>query len=98
MTHVFFFFSGYGDHRDLPVLTHSFPTRRSSDLRPARLEGAARVLLGVVENAARRDGADPALRQLKRPDRPLVVDGHLALGVDDGAELDRKSTRLNSSH
>src|SRR3546814_13104209 len=27
-----FFFYGYGDHRDLHVLTHSFPTRRSSDL------------------------------------------------------------------
>src|SRR6056297_234368 len=32
-----FFFKGYGDHRDLHVLTHSFPTRRSSDLsRPRR--------------------------------------------------------------
>src|SRR3546814_14717915 len=29
---TFFFFLGYGDHRDLNVLTHSFPTRRSSDL------------------------------------------------------------------
>src|SRR3546814_9225183 len=27
-----FFFSGLGDHRVLHVLTHSFPTRRSSDL------------------------------------------------------------------
>src|SRR3546814_18854237 len=27
-----FFFYGYGDHLDLHVLTHSFPTRRSSDL------------------------------------------------------------------
>src|SRR3546814_11386094 len=27
-----FFFSGYCDHRDIHVLTHSFPTRRSSDL------------------------------------------------------------------
>src|SRR3546814_1912800 len=27
-----FFFEVYGDHRDLHVLTHSFPTRRSSDL------------------------------------------------------------------
>src|SRR3546814_11855608 len=27
-----FLFYGYGDHRDLHVLTHSFPTRRSSDL------------------------------------------------------------------
>src|SRR3546814_2394656 len=26
------FFKRYGDHRDLHVLTHSFPTRRSSDL------------------------------------------------------------------
>src|SRR3546814_1424314 len=29
----FFFFYGYGYHRDLHVLTHSFPTRRSSDLQ-----------------------------------------------------------------
>src|SRR3546814_18923405 len=27
-----FFFQGYDDHRYLHVLTHSFPTRRSSDL------------------------------------------------------------------
>src|SRR3546814_14574818 len=29
---LFFFFSEYGVHRDLHVLTHSFPTLRSSDL------------------------------------------------------------------
>src|SRR3546814_16697538 len=29
---LLFFFEWYGDHRDLHVLTHSFPTRRSSDL------------------------------------------------------------------
>src|SRR3546814_9279581 len=29
-----FFFYGYGAHRELHVLTHSFPTRRSSDLYP----------------------------------------------------------------
>src|SRR3546814_16464007 len=29
---VLFFFSCYGDHRERHVLTHSFPTRRSSDL------------------------------------------------------------------
>src|SRR3546814_19265959 len=28
----------YGDHRDLHVLTHSFPTRRASD-RPRRNQG-----------------------------------------------------------
>src|SRR3546814_10123613 len=29
---VLFFFECYGDHRDRHVLTHSFPTRHSSDL------------------------------------------------------------------
>src|SRR3546814_7270465 len=28
-----FFYIGYGDHRHLHVLTHSFPTRRASDLQ-----------------------------------------------------------------
>src|SRR3546814_17093574 len=31
----------YGDHRDLHVLTHSFPTRRSSDLRKMLVSAAA---------------------------------------------------------
>src|SRR3546814_14333007 len=30
---MIFFFYCYGDHRDLHGLTHSFPTRRSSDLQ-----------------------------------------------------------------
>src|SRR3546814_2991044 len=38
LPYLFFFYS-YGDHRDLHVLPHSFPTRRSSDLRQA--SGAA---------------------------------------------------------
>src|SRR6056297_1887014 len=37
---LFFFFYCYGAHRDLHVLTHSFPTRRSSDLKPAGFLGA----------------------------------------------------------
>src|SRR3546814_1635689 len=36
---MFFFVEGYGDHRDLHVLTHSFPTRRSSDLANERGPG-----------------------------------------------------------
>src|SRR3546814_12886442 len=31
------FVERYGDHRDLHVLTHSFPTRRSADLRGPRV-------------------------------------------------------------
>src|SRR3546814_6533610 len=30
---TYFFFKGYGDHRYLHLLTHSFPTRRSSEFR-----------------------------------------------------------------
>src|SRR3546814_6797441 len=42
-----FFFSRYVDHRDLHVLTHSFPTRRSSDLIAALARaGVAHVALG----------------------------------------------------
>src|SRR3546814_20629084 len=44
-----FFFSCYGCHLDLHVLTHSFPTRRSSDLERAahRFDvGAAQAVAG----------------------------------------------------
>src|SRR3546814_13226612 len=34
---MIFFVERYGDHRDLHVLTHSFPTRRSSDLLVAAI-------------------------------------------------------------
>src|SRR3546814_9325764 len=34
-----FFFNVYGDHRDLTVLTHSFPTLRSSDPGPYIVHG-----------------------------------------------------------
>src|SRR3546814_1519803 len=36
---LLFFFECYGYHRDLHVLTHSFPTRRSSDLAGAAQGG-----------------------------------------------------------
>src|SRR3546814_16550130 len=41
-----FFVYAYGDHRDLPVLTHSFPTRRSSDLSPFGLSGHHALITG----------------------------------------------------
>src|SRR3546814_17848021 len=48
MSLLVFFFYLYGDHRDLHVLTHSFPTRRSSELDallpfPRRAGGAVRA-------------------------------------------------------
>src|SRR3546814_10753825 len=40
---VVFFFYCSGDHRDLHVRTHSFPTRRSSDLTRRGLAAAGRA-------------------------------------------------------
>src|SRR3546814_16036497 len=43
---VIFFFYRYGDHRELHEQTHSFPTRRSSELTgPPDSAGAAMTLL-----------------------------------------------------
>src|SRR3546814_2604805 len=42
--HILCVFYRYGDHRYLHVLTHSFPTRRSSDLNDKRLAGGVAAL------------------------------------------------------
>src|SRR3546814_5864988 len=63
------FFLCCGDHRDLPVLTHSFPSRRSSDLLQAvgalygffglglalyvASQGAGRLLWPLIANMTR---------------------------------------------
>src|SRR5688572_32039596 len=82
------FFSCSADHRDL----HSFPTRRSSDLlaRTAHVRGLAgdggELLGGGVED----------VRVLLR-----VAHAHVQrdlLEARDLQKIDRKSTRLNSSH
>src|SRR5690606_42051853 len=79
----FCFFYAFRDRRDL----HSFPTRRSSDLRRDLQPG----LSGLADPLPARSGADDqdlgARRdQHARPGQALEVPG------------DRKSTRLNSSH
>src|SRR5205814_8425530 len=76
--------------------SHSFPTRRSSDLRPDGVQLASRE--HRLQHVRRVDGA---LRGAGADDRVELVDEQddlaLALGdlLEDG---DRKSTRLNSSH
>src|SRR3546814_15718663 len=54
-------FYEYGDHRDLRVLTHSFPTRRSSDLEPRE---AAEYLVRGLE----RHVQEPVDRQHQEDD------------------------------
>src|SRR5207244_13639076 len=76
------FFSRFRYHLHL----HSFPTRRSSDLR--HLDALVRLELDEFE----RTGADRVLPHLA---------GRDMAGIDRrpaGGEQDRKSTRLNSSH
>src|SRR3546814_18611189 len=93
---VVFFFYGYGARRDLPVLTYSFPTRRSSvllgyDNVDIRVGDGTRGLMedapfDAILVAAGGPGVPGALKQ------QLKVGGRLVIPVD------RKSTRLTSSH
>src|SRR5207245_9329671 len=80
-----FFFSCSVNHLDL----HSFPTRRSSDLGSGNCWFRCSHRSGSLSDAAAGDGA------LTRGCRN---GGHLLRGGDNWAKLDRKSTRLNSSH
>src|SRR5437763_8737432 len=72
MTSLFFFFSCYGDHRDL----HSFPTRRSSDL----------ALVAALD--AREHETQAHSKRVSE----------YTLYLAREMSVDRKSTRLNSSH
>src|SRR3546814_7420285 len=66
---LIFFFYGSGDHRDLPVLTHSFPTRRSSDLSIQRI--ARPICPGAASGSAWLGVSVPQLPwELPPPIRP----------------------------
>src|SRR3546814_18758747 len=63
-----FFFKLYGDHRDLHVLTPSFPTRRSSDLK------AEAVAVGAEAARWRREiGGGPRIRRPRRRRFPASI-------------------------
>src|SRR3546814_18214616 len=82
-----FFFSCYGDHRNLHVLTPSFPNRRSSDLARGHeaCSALSRAVRGLLPDSAARGDAK----------RGAGLRWSAATGAARG---DRKSTRLNSSH
>src|SRR3546814_11066140 len=56
MAWIVFIFEGYSSHQDLNVLTHSFPTRRSSDL----LDGA-RPMSRVIQEKVKQPLAEELL-------------------------------------
>src|SRR3546814_16910605 len=108
-----FFFSRYVDHRDLHVLTHSFPTRRSSDLIAALARaGVAHVALGefgfdefiagafddfFVETLFEFGVEFGIAVEIARLEK-RGADGEILARKADAIGEDRKSTRLNSSH
>src|SRR5689334_23506234 len=78
-----FTFTSYGAHRDL----HSFPTRRSSDLRRDAARGGQRMSTELyIQDVTLRDGMHAIRHRIDPADVARVVEG------------DRKSTRLKSSH
>src|SRR3546814_16847279 len=104
----------YGSTRDLLVLTHSFPKRRSSDRQWRRLlrlpaprrRGAAAMLQPAHDGAVAAEHlyAVDAEGEVVGPVtlRPGAARHHQRPGDERrrlaGPAGDRKSTRLNSSH
>src|SRR3546814_11616548 len=96
-----FFFSGYDDHRELHVLTHSFPTRRSSDLATKPLDPRRsakkriRKIFGDIHEVVQM----PNLIEVQRESYEQFLRSDPSVGYVSGLEkTDRKSTRLNSSN
>src|SRR5207247_10672727 len=83
----------YTTPRDPPYL-HSFPTRRSSDLRGVQVPQGVRA--GALPQAPGR--ADATRDAGAASDRPARLPPLLPHGAVGGGSGDRKSTRLNSSH
>src|SRR5690606_42071003 len=84
-----FFFPCSGPHRDL----HSFPTRRSSDLTNTPPPPTVTLPLPVTTTPPPLKFMSPRLRKV--PLKVWVTVWPLTIVV---TVLDRKSTRLNSSH
>src|SRR3546814_14914941 len=98
---MLFFFYVYDNHRDLHGLTHSVPTRRSSDLNlPALTEERRRELSKVVHGEG--EDSKVAIRNIRRDAnhqlKELLKDKQVSEDEATRCEADRKSTRLNSSH
>src|SRR3546814_395100 len=87
-----FLFKCYGDHRDLHELTHSFPTRRASDLYQERLQDRLDRQIASPElkqaYVERNVGTGDALTHLTIPSIEVdvvVVEGTTASALRAGA-------------
>src|SRR3546814_20880037 len=100
---LFVFCDGFGDPRDLHVLTHSFPTRRSSDLtlqigRPLAILVAAGYGLTHREGPANAAPPMPVVTVAAPLVREITEWDDYVGRFEASRSVDRKSTRLNSSH
>src|SRR5690606_40967313 len=94
-----FFSYSHGDHRDL----HSFPTRRSSDLFTGYILNPSYIVKNqngeiVAELAKNPSFFGRKFTLHKKGEIPVDQQEELLLGLFMMVLLDRKSTRLNSSH
>src|SRR3546814_14795548 len=97
MQHVFFFVLCFGDHPDLHVPTHSFPTRRSSDLKRFAL-----LQLAPLSASGHRQFLEMLMGGSKLGDDLVqkfydATEGNPYF-TSELVRSDRKSTRLNSRH
>src|SRR5207244_9922593 len=92
--HPYIYFSLYAPTPLQSV--HSFPTRRSSDLALAVLQGAFAAMGGSVPSDSTANGTVTTVAGSQTESGSVII---LTRGTDQTSEqIDRKSTRLNSSH
>src|SRR5439155_18591136 len=92
----YFFFKTYSNHQNL----HTFPTRRSSDLRRLADEKSDKNFVQtfwIFSFSSSRPLLDIRYHNTVWHPHHFVVT-YLGQRSDEGAIQDRKSTRLNSSH
>src|SRR5690606_41544954 len=93
LSYYSFFFYCYAAHLDL----HSFPTRRSSDLvtfEPKWARNFESPSIASDESV----GIIRFLMELEQPSPEVICAIQSAVTWLDEVKIDRKSTRLNSSH
>src|SRR3546814_19769294 len=101
MQSLCFLFLLYGDHRDLHVLTHSFPTRRSSDLDLPQPEVPTRETIScwptdrVTPASARCERLAPAMEPASPNTLPTSVISSTAhlLGLADAVLPGQRAPR-----
>src|SRR3546814_15076921 len=92
---LLFFFYCYGNHRDRHVLTHAFPTRRSSDLESFRKDFAGRVArTGAFVQKQNLGSMDEVYRSARRVrSMHRVVNGFARDGLDFDADDPHQQAR-----